>query len=192
MNEIETRIVDIDVDDIRKKMMAANALKVKAENQTNHIFDFEDRRLLSQKGYARVRVVEDTLTNKFIYFMTTKKIISQEKYKVMEENEVTVDNAETAINLFKSLGLIETETIKKYRESYKYKNTLVEIDINDPSFCPFPYIEIETSSEDELKEVVDLLGYKMADTTSATIYEIMKNRTAIDNWYLTMDNEGWN
>ena len=108
--------------------------------------------------------------------MTTKKIVSQEKYKVMDENEIIVDNAETAIKLFKSLGLVETETIKKYRESYRYKNTLVEIDINDPSFCPFPYIEIETAFEKELKEVVNLLGYKMSDTTSATIYDIMKSK----------------
>ena len=176
MNEIETRIIDIDADDIRKKMLSAGAVKVKAENQINHIFDFEDRRLLKQKGYARVRIVKDTINNKFIYYMTTKKIVSQEKYKVMDENEIIVDNAETAIKLFKSLGLVETETIKKYRESYRYKNTLVEIDINDPSFCPFPYIEIETAFEKELKEVVNLLGYKMSDTTSATIYDIMKSK----------------
>ena len=73
MNEIETRIIDIDVDDIRKKMLSAGAVKVKAENQINHIFDFEDRRLLKQKGYARVRIVKDTINNKFIYYMTTKK-----------------------------------------------------------------------------------------------------------------------
>lgn len=158
-------------------MTEINAPKVKAENQINNIFDFEDRRLLNAKGYARVRIVEDTLTNNTVYYMTTKKMLSQETYKIMEENEIIVSDGDEAINLFKSLGLVLVESIKKYRESYKYKNTLIEIDINDKSFCPFPYIEIESCNEDEVKEVVDLLGYTMNDTTSQTIYDILKERS---------------
>ena len=107
--------------------------------------------------------------------MTTKKLISQTPYKVMDENEVIISDSETGKNIFTSLGLTLVESIKKYRESYKYKNTLIEIDINDESFCPFPYLEIETNNEEELKEVVTLLGYTMEDTTSKTIYEILDN-----------------
>lgn len=176
MKEIETRILDVDVDFISETMLKAGAHKVKAENQVNKIFDFPDRRLLKKSGYARVRIVEDMLNNKQFCYMTTKKIISQEKYKVMEENEVLVDNATMAENIFCSLGLELVQTVKKYRESYKYKNSLVEIDINDKSFCPFPYIEIETENEEELIEIVKLLGYQMSDTTSKTIYQILKDR----------------
>lgn len=173
MQELETRIIKINVDDIRNKMKELNAGLVKMEDQANHIFDFTDKRLLDKKGYARVRVIEDKLTNKNVYYMTTKKMLSQEKYKVMEEHEIEISNPDEGMNIFKALGLEEVECIRKYRESYKYKNTLVEIDINDPSFCPFPYIEIETASEDELKEVVALLGYTLEDTTSKTIYELI-------------------
>jgi len=74
--------------------------------------------------------------------------------------------------------LIESD-LEKTRESYQYKNTLVEIDINDESFCPFPYIEIETENEKELEEVVSLLGYTLDDTTSATIYEILQKEGAV-------------
>src|SRR3712207_2223530 len=176
MNEIETRIVDIDVDDVRFKMLSVGATKVKQENQINNIYDFEDRRLLKEKGYARIRIVKDELNNKDVYFMTTKKLLSQDKYKVMSENEVTISDAQEGANIFTSLGLKLFESIKKYRESYKYKNTLVEIDINEKSFCPFPYIEIETSVEEELKEVVSMLGYTMKDTTSKTIYQILEER----------------
>ena len=176
MNEIETRIVDIDVDDVRSKMLSVGATKVKQENQINNIYDFEDRRLLKEKGYARIRIVKDELNNKDVYFMTTKKLLSQDKYKLMSENEVTISDAQEGANIFTSLGLKLFESIKKYRESYKYKNTLVEIDINEKSFCPFPYIEIETSVEEELKEVVSILGYTMKDTTSKTIYQILEER----------------
>jgi adenylate cyclase, class 2 len=176
MKEIETRILDIDIEYIRTRMKEINAVKVKEENQINSIYDFPDRRLLNDKGYARIRTVEDNLSKKNIYYMTTKKLLSQEKYKIMDENEVTIDNASTGEMIFLSLGLELVQSIKKYRESYKYKNTLVEIDINDESFCPFPYIEIETNDEKELKEVVSLLGYNLSDTTSKTIYEILGDR----------------
>lgn len=176
MQELETRILNIDVEAIRNKLISFNSKKVKIENQINRIYDFEDKRLLNNKGYARIRTIEDMLNNKTVHYMTTKKMISQEKYKLMEEYETAIESFEEGENIFKSLGLSLVQTINKYRESYKYKNTLVEIDINDKSFCPFPYIEIETAYENELQEVVSLLGYKMEDTTSKTIFEILADK----------------
>ena len=108
--------------------------------------------------------------------MTTKKMISQERFKIMEENETIIDDKTMGEGIFKSLGLIKKESIKKYRESYRLFNSLIEIDINDKSFCPFPYLEIETSSEEELQKIVTILGYTLEDTTSATIYDILKER----------------
>lgn len=176
MKELETRLIDIDVDEIRDKLTSLGAIKVKSEDQVNDIYDFEDNRLLSQKGYARIRTTIDRLNNKETIFMTTKKMLSQDTFKVMEENEVIVDNKEMASRIFTSLGLHLKESISKYRESYKIMDSLVEIDINDKSFCPFPYLEIETSSVEKLKLVVEALGYTLQDTTSKTIYDILKEK----------------
>lgn len=176
MQELETRIVDIDVDAIKNILLSNGAEKVKMENQINDIYDFEDGRLLAEKGYARIRTVNDMLNNKIIYFMTTKKMLSQERFKVMEENEVIIDNKNMGEGIFKSLGLALKESNKKYRESYKLHDCLIEIDINDKIFCPFPYLEIETTSEDKLEKVVKLLGYTLNDTTSQTIYDILSQR----------------
>ena len=179
MQELETRIIDIDVENIRNILISNCAEKVKMENQVNDIYDFEDGRLLANKGYARIRTVDDMLNNKVVYFMTTKKMLSQERFKVMEENEVIIDNKEMGEGIFKSLGLILKESNKKYRESYKLFDSLIEIDINDKSFCPFPYLEIETSSEEKLEKIVTLLGYTLEDTTSETIYDILAKRGLI-------------
>lgn len=176
MKEIETRILDIDVEKIKEILISHNAKMVKMQNQVNKIFDFPDRRLINKKGYARIRMVSDMLLSCEKYYMTVKKLISQEKYKIMDEAEVEILDAEIGEKIFYSLGLELCEIIKKYRETYKYKNTLIEIDINDKSFCPFPYIEIEGSNENEIKEIVRFLGYSMEDTTSDTIYEILKKR----------------
>lgn len=176
MKELETRIVDIDVDDIRNKLTSLGAEKVKSEDQVNEIYDFEDGRLLAAKGYARIRTTVDRIKGKETVFMTTKKMLSQDTFKVMEENEIIVDDKEMARRIFTSLGLKLQESISKYRESYKIMDSLVEIDINDKSFCPFPYLEIETSSVEKLEEIVKLLGYTLEDTTSQTIYDILAER----------------
>ncbi|WP_027623711.1 class IV adenylate cyclase [Clostridium lundense] len=174
MKELEVKILHIDIDNIRKKMVELNCEKVKEENQINNLFDFETKDLLKQQGYARIRIVEDIMHNITKYYMTTKRILSQDRFKVMDENEVEISDAIEGENIFKSLGLQLTHSIKKYRESYKYKNSLIEIDINEKSFCPFPYIEIESPNEKELEEVVLKLGYNIKDTTSKSIYELIE------------------
>lgn len=176
MKELETRIIDIDVDSIREKLKSLGAKKVKEEYQTNNIYDFEDDRLLNAKGYARIRITDDRVLDKEVVYMTTKKMLSQETFKVMEENETIVEDKEAAEKIFLSLGLILKQSIKKYRESYKLNNSLIEIDINDKSFCPFPYLEIETTSEENLEEILRLIGYTIDDTTSKTIYEILEEK----------------
>lgn len=152
MQELETRIVDIDVENIRKILLSNGAEKVKMEDQVNDIYDFEDGRLLDKKGYARIRTINDMINNKIVYFMTTKKMLSQGRFKVMEENEVIIDNKTMGEGIFKSLGLVLKESNKKYRESYKLLDCLIEIDINDKSFCPFPYLEIELRRKKNWKE----------------------------------------
>ncbi|GAB6169413.1 CYTH domain-containing protein [Clostridium carnis] len=176
MKELETRIIDIDVDNIRKKLINIGAKKVKEEYQINNIYDFEDKRLLNAKGYARIRITDDKLHNKETIYMTTKKMLSQDTFKVMEENETEVLDKEMAHKIFLSLGLVLQQSIKKYRESYSLLDSLIEIDINDKSFCPFPYLEIETSSEEKLKEILKLIGYTINDTSSKTIYELLEER----------------
>ena len=176
MKELETRKVDIDVDDIRRKMKVLGAEKVKEEYQINNIYDFEDNRLLNSKGYARIRITDDRLINKEVVYMTTKKMLSQGTFKVMEENETVVEDKEAAEKIFLSLGLSLKQSIKKYRESYKLEDSLIEIDINDKNFCPFPYLEIETTSEERLEEILTLLEYSLKDTTSKTIYELLEER----------------
>lgn len=179
MKELEVRIIDINIEDIRKKLFDLNTELVKKENQINNIYDYPKRTLLNNKGYARIRSVEDLLKNEKRFYMTVKKLVSQEKYKIMDEFETLIDDEVQGKKIFEALGLELIESIQKYRESYKFKNSLIEIDINDKSFCPFPYIEIESHDENELEEIVNLLGYNMSDTTSSTIYELLNNKGVV-------------
>ena len=75
MKEIEIRIIDIDVQEIRMKLLNINAIKVKQENQINNIYDFSDKRLIKNKGYARIRTVKDDLTNSTVHYITDRKSV---------------------------------------------------------------------------------------------------------------------
>lgn len=176
MEEMEVKILDINLEKIREIMKKNNIPIVKKEDQINNIYDYEDRRLLMNKGYARIREVHNLIANTRECYMTVKRMLSQEVFKRMEESETRIEDGEEGKKIFKALGLIPVEVIKKYRESYKYKNTLIEIDINSPEIYPNPYLEIETTSREEFYEVLDLLGYTEKDTTSKTIYEILKEK----------------
>ena len=176
LKEIEVKILNINISELKKKLEELHAKVVKSENQINKIFDFPDRRLINNHGYARIRIVKDLLRNKTVNYITTKKLLSNTEFKIMSENETEIKNADEGEKIFQALGLELVQTIPKYRESYKYENTLIEIDINEKSFCPFPYIEIESPTEEELKKTVELLGYAMKDTTSLSIYDILKNK----------------
>ncbi|WP_097026556.1 class IV adenylate cyclase [Clostridium peptidivorans] len=174
MKELEVKILDINLDELRNKLRVLNCTKVKEENQINDLFDFPNKALLKKHGYARIRTVEDLLKNSTNFYLTVKTLRSSERFKVMDENEVEIMSGEEGKAILKVLGLELTQSIKKYRESYKYKNALIEIDINEESFCPFPYIEIEAQTSAEIEEVVDALGYTMEDTTSKSIYELIE------------------
>jgi adenylate cyclase, class 2 len=174
--ELEVKILDINIENIRRIMKENGGVLVKNEMQENYIHDFPDRRLLDKKGYARIRVVKDQETGKETVFLTIKKLLSREVYKKMEEYETIIENKEVGLGILSSLGLELIQNIRKSRESYQYKNTLVEIDVNDKEFVPFPYLEVESPSEEELEEVVKLLGYSMEDTSSLSIHEILEAR----------------
>lgn len=173
MNEIEVKILDIDKEAIIRRLNETGCQLVKDEGQVNTIYDFHDLRLLSKKGYARIREVHDRLQDRDIVFMTVKIMLSQEKYKIMEEHETLIGDALQGHAILKSLGMFVRKVLVKDRISYRYKNSLIEIDDVEGNEYPFPLLEIETEHEDELKEIVDLLGYTPKDTTSMTMTEIM-------------------
>ena len=181
LDMVEKEILNIKPDADARKLAKDVLTKVgfKFKKEKNNSDEKEKTNVLYFISNAQAKSLAEIavkLSNKEITFMTTKKMLSQDTFKVMEENETIIMDAEMGRKIFLSLGLKLKESIKKYRESYELENALVEIDINDKSFCPFPYIEIETDSIENLEKVVTSLGYTLEDTTSQTIYDILAER----------------
>ncbi len=73
MNEIEVKILEIDIPEIISQLEKHNLTRVKDEAQVNTIYDFPELSLLSKKGYARIREVTDRTTGAKNVYMTVKR-----------------------------------------------------------------------------------------------------------------------
>lgn len=173
MKEIETKIIKIDVTNIRNKILNLGGTLVKNEKQLNLIYDYEDGSLMNNKGYARVRKIIDFIKSEERYYLTVKKLITTVPYKIMDEHETLVSDLDEAKEILKALGLNLVKEITKTRESYKLYESLIEIDICEKNICPFPYLEIESKDEEELSTIIKLLGYSVDDAHSETLDEIL-------------------
>lgn len=53
LKEMETRIIKINVEEIRKKLLSLGAVKVKEENQINNIYDFSDKKTIKKQRLCK-------------------------------------------------------------------------------------------------------------------------------------------
>lgn len=182
MNEIEVKILNIDIDQIREKLKDIGALLVKKENQINYMYDFPGEPLYKNyKGFCRIRDIESMLDKTRKYILGVKKMISQEQYKIMKEEETEVFDLESTKNILVELGMINVRTDIKYRESYKYDGVLYEIDIWDKDIYPHPYLEVEAKDEKSLNIAIELLGFDLNQTTTKNLKELREDLGLTNN-----------
>jgi len=157
MKEIEVKILEIEVEDIRKKLLALGAEKI-FDGELNIInFDYSDQRLIKEKKVLRLRKVGKEVELCF----KGKKENSQ--FKTQEEIEVNTSAFKDTLAILEKIGLKIIYRGKKHRESYKLGKIRFEID----TYPKIPtYLEIEAPTEEEVKTTVEQLGYQMEQTTN--------------------------
>lgn len=155
MQEIELKILEINENKIRKKLDSF-AAKI-SDNVLLTTITFNN-----PYNNASVRLRE--INNETIF--TVKTVVPDKKYKIRKEYETKVNDFEIFKNQLKILGFKQVMLQEKKRTTYKYKNSEIVID-NYPKI--YPYIEIEGVKE-EIKEIVDKLGYIMENTTQINVY----------------------
>lgn len=163
MNEIEVKILEINVADIRSKLKQLGAKKIFDGQLQPVTFDFPDNRIRQAKQLLRVRTVGNSAE---LCFKGKKQ---NNQLKIQEEIEVNLDNFEDTIKILERIGLLATRHKPKHRESYLLGNIRFELDTDPP--IP-PYLEIEAPSEAEVITYVKLLGFTMEQTTNMTGAEV--------------------
>ena len=166
MKEIEVRILDVDVPEVRMRLKQIGAKKVFDGKVHTNIFDFGKKSLKKKNQMLRLRTLGNT--NALCYKGQQN---ASKKFKCKEEIEVLVDNFENAALILQRLGFKKDWEYTKRRESYKIGKAVVEID----KYAQIPaLIEIEAPTEKDVVATVKKLGYEMKDTTNVSFPEILK------------------
>lgn len=150
MQEIEVKILDIDVDSIIKKIEDLGGKKIMDEDIEGIIFNTGDGpllRLRTENGKNR---------------LTVKEKVSKEGAKIMTETEVDVDDYDTMVMICEKLGFPKRLEFMKHRLSYNLEDEGVHFDIDTYPKVP-TFLEIEAPSVELIKKYVEILGYTMDD-----------------------------
>ncbi len=154
--EYEVRILEIDVDNIKKKLEEVGATFEWDRVQKRYVYDFIPK---VDSKWIRLR------TNGIKTTLTIKDLVTS-KIDGTRELEIEVDDFLNTNKILEELGY----NPRNYQENRRiqYKLDGVEIDIDSWPMIP-TYLEIEGSSEEEVYKIVEKLGYKLEDTTTRDV-----------------------
>lgn len=154
MEEIELTFIDIQKDDLIKRLEAAGAEKVGDYHYRRIVFDYSDFRLDKEAAWVRLRDEGDKVT------FTFKQRLGKDLSVLtgddgMYECETIVESFDATREILLKIGLIE----KMYQENKRERYILdgVECDIDTWPLLD-PYLEIEGKNWEEIHEVARKLG----------------------------------
>ncbi len=119
----------------------------------------------NSKKWIRVRQTNDKTT------IAVKHILAPNKTNLQQmlETEIEVASIKEANNLLEALGF----AYKSYQEKERITYILKEYELDIDTWPGIPtYVEIEGKDEEDLQNILNLLGYTMEDTISCTADQV--------------------
>ncbi|EKD58283.1 MAG: hypothetical protein ACD_56C00159G0012 [uncultured bacterium] len=167
--EYEAKFLNIDKDDIRQRLKEAGAELVKPEFlQKRFIFHLPGD-LKEDSAWLRVRNEGDKVTLSF------KKIDGKEIHN-QKELCVDISDFKTGTDILKAIGCEERMYQETKRESWVLDG--VEITIDTWPFLE-PFIEIESDSEQRVKEVSEKIGMDYNNAVFGAVGKVYKMKYGV-------------
>ena len=165
--EYEVRVLEINKDEIQKKLDDLNATLVEDSFQKRYVYDFHP---VVPSKWIRLR------TNGTKSTLTIKNVESS-NIDGTKEVEIEVSDFDTTNEILKELGY----TPRGIQENKRIKYDLngVEVDIDTWPKIP-TYLEIEGKSEEEVYNTLELLGISKEDATALDVQSIYEEVYGID------------
>ena len=171
--EIEIKVLNIDLDDMERKLKELGAKLISKGYQKNIILDSKDRYIERElNSYLRIRETKNLLTNETIINLTLKKNVSRDGARKNIEITTRIDNIGSMISILKDLKYEIMEEGYKERRSYLYEKIRFDLDKWDKETYPFPYMEIEVEKEEDLNKAIYLLNINRNNITTKSIMEL--------------------
>lgn len=167
MDEIEVKILEIDVPSVVEKLNSLGAQKT-FDGNVEAIF-YDNGTLHPEKKLLRLRKMGEKT------FLTYKQKISQKEVKIYDEEEVEVSDFEISKNIFEKLGYHIKKHILKHRASYEIDHVKFEIDNFDGAYSFFPpFMEIEADSKETIFLWAEKLGFSKEQCTAKSTGDLVK------------------
>lgn len=167
MIEYEARVLEINKEELEKKLKNLGAEKIADFDYRRRVYDFNPK---EEERWIRLR------TNGKKTTLTIKEIKSQE-IDGTEETEIEVSDFEKTNIILNKLGYIE----KSYQENKRTRWSLdgVEIDIDTWPYIP-TYVEIEGKSTKDVEDMIEKLNINKEKVTTVDVQDVFKQFYKID------------
>lgn len=165
--EYEAKFYPVNTDEYRKKLLSVGATLLHPERKMIRVIaDSRANSSISKDNYLRVRDEGNLIR---LSFKTTANADGD----LTDQKEIDVEVSDLAKTklIFEAVGIKFNRIQETLREEWKYKNSEITID-TWPGLST--YSEIESPSEEEVKEIAVELGFnwdKKIITAAAEIYE---------------------
>ena len=165
MEEIEVKVLGIDTGEVIPQLVSMGAKKL-FEGVIHSAYYDTSGNHDATRPIVRVRKKGGQC------HVTLKLRKDDPDARVSDEYEIEVDDYEGARKLFRNLGYREFATDTRRRTSYRVWNSSIEIDEHEgiPAF-----LEIESPDKDELKTLVEALGFSYGQALSWTTKDVLNH-----------------
>lgn len=162
--EFEAKFFPIDKDAIREVLKSVDAQLVSPERKMRRII-FDHRENAQVKAdYIRVRDEGNAVR------LSAKTHAGENgKLEDQKETDVEVQSFDDTVEILHQAGLIESAYQETLRETWDCQGAEVVIDTWPSLPC---YIEVEASSEEEVKKVSELLGMNWEERRITSVVEV--------------------
>jgi adenylate cyclase, class 2 len=167
--EIEARFLNINKDELIRKLVARNAIDKKEHLLSEIIFYDSNNKWPAEGRFVRLRTNGETTA-------LTYKHNRGQTIDSMTEIEFEVPDMDVARAFLENIGLVAFRFQEKRRHSFVIDSVIVDID----TWPKIPtYVEIEGPSEDAVKLTADKLGFAWSDAVFDDARSIIEKRYGI-------------
>lgn len=168
--EIEIKFLNIDHDELRKRLVAFGAQRIGRGFESNIVYDDAARSLKTRGTLLRLR----EQNSRFILTLKSAATVTSSLAKIYEESETEVLNAPAMREILAGLGYLPVLRYEKVREEWMYLGCEVCLDT-----LPFGlFAEIE-GSEQDIMACAKALGLPENTASKATYHDLNRqHRTA--------------
>lgn len=172
--EYEATFLDVDKDEIRKKLKDAGATLVKPEFMQKRVAFNLPKGHEDKDAWLRVRDEQDKIT------MTYKKI-DGDKIEDQKEINLIINDFAKGEEFLKSIGCRKKAYQETMREIWELDG--VEICIDTWPFLE-PFVEVEGKSEENVKEVSEKLGFDYSEALFCGVTKIYRMKYDIPEEFI--------